>query len=126
MLYWTFLGLSVPYEKGEWSCVFLHINLFYETLWLCSSIVAAVLFVLSRLSSPSVSYQVREGKVPGTRYPPRSEHPNYLQETGSVVILEQYYVYSAYMPLAFEQFFSNYLREIRDQHSSSSSSNLNF
>ena len=42
------------------------------------------------------------------------------------MILEQYYVYSAYMPLAFEQFFSNYLREIRDQHSSSSSSNLNF
>ena len=45
-----------------------------------------------------------------------------LKETGSVVILEQNYVYSAYMPLAFEQFFSNYLREIRDQHSSTGSS----
>ena len=50
----------------------------------------------------------------------------HVQGTGSVVILEQNYVYSAYMPLAFEQFFLNYLREIRDQHSSSSSSNLNF
>ena len=28
--------------------------------------------------------------------------------------------------MSFEQFFSNYLREIRDQHSSSSCSNLNF
>ena len=39
--------------------------------------------------------------------------------------LKKCWRYSAYMPLAFEQFFSNYLREIRDQHSSSSCSNLN-
>ena len=35
-------------------------------------------------------------------------HGKYLQGTGSVVILEQNYVYSAYMPLAFEQFSSNF------------------
>ena len=50
------------------------------------------------------------------------QEPNYVSIVSEFVVC-MYYVYHA---LAFEQFFSNYLREIRDQHSSSSCSNLNF